>query len=440
MMNSTTPLESLLEHVPPAVVYRRVPLDPRRNAIELWRPAVEYFVKPNDEKDLWGELIYGSIEMGRSATFLSVADEGLVRALLKQNSTALQLLYEGVDRGQFQFRDFQGLDQIPADSEFVCKLGELARLPFIRFKILAADGDFAAAGEELVRLLLIGEMICNGDGQVLHYLIGLWIRSAALRGIERLSRHPEVPGEVFEGLLAVIERSLNAPDGLSQSLRVDFCSISLPQLDRTVEDPDLETVVDRVLELYYVPRRDPASPTREIRQIATTDHWLGQRRQQILFLLEDHPNPFDKIGTARLMGSLVAETIRDLNYAERTGLLDFAGRLHRLRRQFRRGRLERRTRYWPVELTPGFLFESSRRSDMEPYPEGVVGSVSAGRGLVTDTALAAARKNLRRTANPIGLILVEHLLAFDYGPFMFQHRAKLKEVRRKLRKRLQSSS
>ena len=434
------PLESLLEHVPPAVVYRRVPLDPHRNALELWRPAVEYFVKPDDEKDLWGELIYGSVEMGRGAAFLSPADESLVRALLKQNSTALQLLYEGVDRGQFQFHDFRGLDQIPADSEFACKLGELARLPFIRFKILAADGDFAAAGEELIRLLRIGEMVCNGDGQVLHYLIGLWIRSAALRGIERLARHRSVPGEVFEGLLAVIERSLNAPDGLSQSLRVDFCSISLPQLDRTMEDPDLETVVDRVLELYYVPRRDPMAPVREVRPMTATDRSLDQRRQQILFLLDGHPNPFDKIGTARLMGSLVAETIRDLNYAERTGLLDLAGRLHRLRRQFRRGRLERRTRYWPVELTPGFMSASSRRSDAEPFPEGVVGSISPVHSLLTDAALEAARKKLLRTANPIGLVLVEHLLAFDYGPFMFQHRAKLKEVRRKLRKRLQSSS
>ena len=436
MTTATMPLEALLKLVPQEVIYRRTPLEPSRNAMELWRPAVGAFVKPDDEKDLWGELIYGSSELGEDTALLTAGDAERVRAMLEQNVAALRLLYEGVDRGQVRFPEIHNLDQIPADSEFIYKLGELARLPFIRFKMLAADDHFAAAAEELVRLLRIGEMICNGEGQVLHYLIGLWIRSAALRGIRRLAVHRDVAPAVLDNLLGLVQRSLDVPDGLAQSLRVDFCSISLPQLDRTVEESDLETIVDRVLDLYYAPRQGVGVPVREVRQAAAADDWLAWRREQILLLLQDHPKPFDKIATARLMGSTVAETIRDLGYAAHMGLLDFAGHLHRLRRQFRRGRLERKMRCWPVELTPGFPCEPPGRSDVEPDEEPPILGLSAVQDRVTPAELATAGDKLRHVDNPIGLILVEHLLAFDYSPFMLQHRTKLKEVRRALKKRL----
>ena len=104
------------------------------------------------------------------------------------------------------------------------------------------DGDLPAAARELTRLLRTGEMICNGDGQVLHYLVGLWLRSAALRGIERLATHDSVTDEVRAELMADIDRAMIGPDGLAQSLRVDFCSISLPQLDRALEHESLEAV------------------------------------------------------------------------------------------------------------------------------------------------------------------------------------------------------
>ena len=384
MTTATMPLECLLKHIPPEVVYEHTPLEPSRNAMELWRPAVGQFVKPDDENDLWGELIYGSSELGEDMAFLTAGEGDHVRAMLEQNSAALQLLYQGIDRGQVQFAEFQNLDKIPGDSEFVCKLGDLARLPFIRFKLLAADGHFAAAAEELVRLLRIGEMICNGEGQMLHYLIGLWIRSASLRGIRRLTAHRDVPLAVLDGLLAVVQRSLGVPDGLAKSLRVDFCSISLPQLDRTVEQGDLETIVDRVLDLYYVPRQGVGFPILDVRQVAAADDWLAWRRQQILLLLEDHPKPLDKIATARLMGLTVAETIRELSYADRMGLLRTSpAGCTGCGGQFRRGRLERKTRFWPVELTPGFPYEPSSRSDAKPDEEGQAPGLSAARYRVT---------------------------------------------------------
>ena len=80
MTTATMPLESLVRHVSPAVIYRHAPLEPSRNAMELWRPAVGQFVKPDDENDLWGELIYGSSELGEDTAFLAAGEGDHVRA------------------------------------------------------------------------------------------------------------------------------------------------------------------------------------------------------------------------------------------------------------------------------------------------------------------------------------------------------------------------
>ena len=46
---------------------------------------------------------------------------------------------------------FRDLEQVAADSQFACKLGKVARLPYIHSKLLAADGQLAAAAAEMLR-------------------------------------------------------------------------------------------------------------------------------------------------------------------------------------------------------------------------------------------------------------------------------------------------
>jgi hypothetical protein len=428
-------MERLLQFVPPEAVYRRVPLDEHCNALGLWRRAAELFVKPDDEGDLWGELIHGTSPEDEDAALRSARGTA-ARQLLGRNAEALACLEEGLDRGHFQFAEFRGLEQVAADSDFACKLGELARLPYIRAKILAAEGHLVAAAEEILRLLRIGEMICGGDGQMLHYLIGLWIRSAALRGMARLAARDDIPRPLLDDLLGAVRRSLRASDGLAQSLRVDFCTISLPRIAATVDDQPLGAVVDRVLAVYYAPRRPAAAPAESAGE-ARPGEWLLWRRQQILSMLQGHPRPLDKAATARLMGGMIARTIRQIRRAEHWGVFGLVGRLHHLRRRFQRRWLHRRTRFWPAALTPGFPYESAGRGSLEPGADDLAASISTARQLVTEATLAVARRKLRRIANPIGLVLAEHLMAFDYSPFMFQHRTMVRQTQRLLRKRIE---
>ena len=432
-------MDSLLEYVPETVAYHRVPLDDSRNALGPWRRAVEHFVPrdrasgPSSETNLGrGEAAPGGI---------SIAEAESLGKFLDANQQAIQFLGEGLRLGRVQFPEVTDLEQVAADSEFVGRLGEVAQLLVARFKLLAFQGDTAAAAEQVVRLHRFGEMISGGEGQVLHYLTGLWIRSSAQQGIAWLAAHDAADAEAIAGLLAAIEHSLALPNSLIQSLRVDFCSLALRQLDGMPDQADVETLVDRLLELYYGQRPAGEPQTAESPTIIPLGRWHDRRRQQIRFLLCDHPRPFDKVATARLMGEMVADGIAELQSRAAAGGVDLGGRFRRLRRYLSQRRLEKQTRYWPAQLAPGFTYELSTEDGGGAVAADESADVADHRfdadfQLPSEAQLIATHKRILRVANPVGLVLTEHLLAFDYSPFMLHHRAKLQETRQILAARL----
>ncbi len=419
-------LSSLLELIPSSAVYRRVALDPRLNALGPWQEATEKFVIPENENSIWTKLVYAPQML---ALRILPAHLNFAQEVLRQNAASLDALDRGMERGQLQFDEFQSLEQAPIDTDFVSRLGEVARLRLIRFRLQVSEGDHVSAAEELFRVKKIGSMICNGEGQMLHYLAGLWLRAAALRGFGHLAAKIQTPRAVLDRIIETLNEDIKASDGLAQSLRVDLCSIALAQLDRTIEDPDLEKVVDKLLEVFYVPRHNLAAIVRGSEYAAIADGWLQERRQQILWLLGDHPNPFDKAATARLMGVIVAETIRDLSHSRKSAFLNVIGHLHRMGRKMRLYRLARKTRFWPVELTPGVQIDTTGSADVKSLAEGEVITVQVPSRNLPEVSLAALRAKLSRIDNPIGLMLAEHLMAHDYSPHLLEHLKKMKTMR-----------
>ena len=425
-------LPSLLELIPPAVVYRRLPLDPRLNALEAWREATEKFVTPDREDHIWSALVYAT-QMW--AMPILPAHANFARDLLERNGACLAALDQGLQRGQLQFDELQSLEQLTAATDFVYRLGEVARLPLIRFRLCFCAGDLVSAAEEVFRLEKIGSMICNGEGQMLHYLIGLWLRAAALRGFGHLAASLQTPRDVLERILTALDEGLKSPDGLAQSLRVDLCTVALARLDRTLEDPDLEKVVDRLLEVYYVPRHNRMAQDRGAEQAAIAAGWLDERRGQILLLLGNHPQPFDKAATARLMGIVVAETIHDLHHSRQPAFLDVIGQLQTMRRQVRIHRLTRKMRFWPAELAPGVQIDATGGMGAKHLEEApATGELPAEN--LTEARLTALQGKLQRIKNPIGLMLVAHRMAYDYAPHLLEHLRKMKTMRGLIKQRL----
>jgi hypothetical protein len=407
---SSMSIESLLTQVPDEVVYRRVPLEEDRNALGPWREAVLRFVPPDVAHDLWGELVAAAEESGVATAPTSEGVDESVRELLAANHSALELLHAGIARGRLQFPEFRFPGNPLEDSEFVVHLGDIAWLPFVHSRILAADWDIKAAAGEMVNLLRMGEMICNGDGQVLHYLIGAWIRRVALSGIEHLATRQGVNVEVLELLMAAVEQSLHSPDGLAESLKADFCCITLPQLDNLPEDQELRAFSDNLLDsrsedkdLQFPVLAGPGLQTPK-------DNDPADRPPEVADLLKGHPNPFEKLATAQLMGQRVAESVRTIEEASKPERLGLVGRLRQL---------------------VGGSRGKGRADSLRPPDSDCWTPIRS----LAQTDIAAAREELRKIFNPVGLLLADRLLPVGVTTFMFEHRTKLEAAKRLLLER-----
>ena len=153
-----------------------------------------------------------------------------VRGVLQHNAHCLDALRRGLERGQLQFGEFLARwNRFRGDTDFASRLGEAARLHLVRLP--AVDSPKATSPrppKRLFRLEKIGSMICGGEGQMLHYLIGLWLpprpcgaSRAWLPTFQR--RRPS-----WSGSLAMLNEGLKTPDGLIQSLRIDVCRSPSP--------------------------------------------------------------------------------------------------------------------------------------------------------------------------------------------------------------------
>ena len=107
------------------------------------------------------------------------------------------------------------------------------------------------------------------------------------------------------------------------------------------------------------------------------------------------------------MGAIVAETIRDLNHSRRPAFLDVIGQLHSMRRKMRLQRLAQKTRFWPIELTPGMQVRRRGGMGAKPPEEGEITTIRLSPENLTDARLTALQAKLSRIDNPIGLMLAE---------------------------------
>ena len=136
------------------------------------------------------------------------------------------------------------------------------------------------------------------------------------------------------------------------------------------------------------------------------------------------------------MGTITAETIGDLSHASRPAFLDVAGQLHGVRRKLRLFRLSQKTRYWPLELSPGMQIDVTGGMGLRPpVDEDIVAIQLPGKSL-DDARLKVSRSKLRRMANPVGLMLTKQRLVFDYVPHLLNHLNTMKAMRRLMKQRL----
>jgi hypothetical protein len=81
-----------------------------------------------------------------------------------------------------------------------------------------------------------------------------------------------------------------------------------------------------------------------------------------------------------------------------------------------------------IDATGGMAAKSPQEGEsfsLQPPPD-----------YLTEARLTDLQAKLRRIDNPIGLMLVEHLMAYDYSPHLLEHLQKMKKMRDLMKLRL----
>ena len=419
------PEEDWLPYVPPLARCGREPLPDHRNALVYWDEAVHVFV-PLDDEALYDRLVAADPDTRLLAPFPSGGDAERLRRFLRDNRQTLELLQAGVRCGQAQFPEPEEEGGSVAEhASSLRPLSELANLWLILCRSLMAEGERAAAAAQLIDLGRMGQITC-GAGLLMHYLIGTAIRSSALEGMRLLATGKGLSCADLRALSAAVEGWIACqPDEAAQCLRRELCWYALREIECFGAGSEVEPLVDKLLERYYstAPLSQAEEPgSGEARDDNGRTAW---RRQCIVRLLEGHPEPFDRVGTVRLMGQLVADRIEDL------GPRRWFGGLGRLARAYRRSRFRSRVRRWPRQLCAAFPYyclgpgEDAQRCAHDHLRDLVSAREWSEMQPPSDAELESLRRQLRYTPNPLGVLVADALLGMELFQYDFLDQGQL---------------
>ena len=399
-----------LQLVPRIARYKREPLDDRQNALSFWAEAAESMVPLEDDR-LYEELVYGNPETGKVAPFPTDEHKSRIRRFLEDNSRALGLLRQGISCERLQFPEPEEEGEIDESAESLLLLVHLANTWFIHARFLRADDQLTLAAEELIGLGQMGHMICCGEGFVVHYLVGCSVMGTAMGGISLLCK-ADLSASVATGLSAAIREWLAGAGSVAECLRVELCDHVLQEIDRLSDRDSLEEMVDELLNRHYANAPMMASET--VAACAEDEGRLAWRRNGILRLLKDHPAPFNKIATVRLVSRLVADRIWELQ-PQRLALL---APWRRVVASLRGSRFRYESMKWPAQLCPGFPYEylgpgEGTRRELAELKEQLPAGHWARMQLPSDMELEIARERLRSVPNAFGLLVADALLPTD---------------------------
>ena len=252
-------------------------------------------------------------------------------------------------------------------------------------------------------------------------IFGTGIQREGLGGVYRLALRADVPRGVLKDLREFLGDEPVDETAVRTNLAIELGYLTLNQLDSIPDGGDLESTVDALLRECYsdkplawiVADAEGEAAERSPEEIADLERRLRWRREKLLFLLESHPNPFDKIATVRLMGEYQKRVLNNVEKA-------FAGDYEELRRQ---GVEEnRQMQAWPTHLAPGWPCRIAGETSSVAWDDlDTHESTSAlcDLGLnsddplppaPTDKELEAARETLRQVDNPIGKLIALPML------------------------------
>jgi hypothetical protein len=400
-----------VDHLGP---YRRVRIPDEQNALPLWEQAiglsVEVEERPSDEQQTCsadgGDCCPRSWKDEEPG--LPRNEEG-ARLLvgIEQNRRALDLLDAGIMRGRLQLPEIPSPEEFGVGLDVVRGLRNLACVRFLRIRRQVGQGRFDDSVRDALRLLEQGDMICNGEGIVLHYMCGSLYRRMGIDAIWFVAKQNPPERSLVE-LLAGVERSLSCDDGLATAVQIDFWRTVYPAIERVPDGADLEQLVDHLLNTLYT--NSPCEWLDD--EVVDAEERAAWRRRALLEALDGHPLRFDKQATLQQAEIQLQRAINSLTSPPLASKFDPRGWMRRMRERLTVRQHNHRSFAWGFQLSPSCAFKylgegETVRANLDGFRSMMDANMHLYFRPITLEAIGQVRRRLRRIRNPIGMLLID---------------------------------
>lgn len=112
------------------------------------------------------------------------------------------------------------------------------------------DKEYSEAARHLWDTWCIGELVKDGEGTLIHYLVGTGIQRTALEGIRYFAHDKRVPASLIKSLLHRIPQPTVSSPALKRTLKIEFQDAVLPaleNLEQTLTSPTFDEGMCQVL-------------------------------------------------------------------------------------------------------------------------------------------------------------------------------------------------
>ncbi len=387
-------VERLLVEVPSRARYQYVPLEPSKNAWPQWEAFAKKFVEmPADDP------FYEGFEQ-LCADPARVSDEMRQRITdwVAQNRDCLRQIDAVLRVGQIEFPRAQRSVRLALSDQFGTARS-MARLKRADSALRLFAGDVAGALAAAIDIVALGNMLLDAEVLLVDLLVATAILGVAADGLQSAALSPRATLTQAKAVIDALARSKPPIDHLKRACRIELCRWSFPTVASFPERGTLAEYVKYHLAADLTP------------DTTLSDKALAAYRtvyQQICQVLADHPRPFDKAATVRLLGELTAQWLDELDKP-------WSQRRHDLLAP-----VQRSLAAWPSELGSSSIWFVDFSDDAAPKP-------------LSAAEIQTARDALRVVDNPFGKFLVlETLGAVLICPILEMQQARVEAARLKI--------
>jgi hypothetical protein len=387
---------SLLKFVEPQLRYRNAPIASENNAWPLWQQAVdEYVDQPTDD-----EFQEGLERFLDSPAQISDALRHRISEWVGQNEACHKLTDEGIARGALESLRATRSVQLSLAMDDNRVIRKLAVVKQIASGQQLGQHDSASALREAISILKMGTMLVRAEGLVVDSFVAQSVLGIGQYAAYRVATNDGASDEQAARAIAELAAAKATKADNKQTHRVEFCRWFIPSVAQLPLKADCLTLAKGYVIGGLVSDFKPSVKVfqeyqRSIRQTAA--------------LLEDHPNPLDKVATIRLASDALLRFFDDLDKP----------RLQRGGKWFES--LRKELTAWPAEVAPDMWVVTGLGDNL--------GSNPIPRRKLTDRDLKRARKQLHAVDNVLGKQMIVERFSIMASPILDMSQVRLESAR-----------